>query len=122
MVKHVEDNHMSLNEPLSPDRNTDQLLADENQDNRVSYEYPEQVKPSLREKVSEIKIGKKVVKCRFLDDTHTNIYGISTLQGDMAQNIERYAELNVDNMLHYVGTEGRYQKTLILQAACMALC
>jgi hypothetical protein len=54
-------------------------------------------------------------------DTHTNIFNISELHGEEASKIKRYENIDVDQMIDYIGSEGKYQYSVIAQASLMAV-
>jgi len=66
-------------------------------------------------------IGKRIARIKKIDDTHTNVYNLTELHemGDKA--VAAFEEINMDEMLEYVGHEGRYQYTLIALAAIMSM-
>lgn len=66
-------------------------------------------------------IGRRVLRVRRPDDTHTNIFNLSDLQGEEQSKIERYENIDVDQMIDYIGSEGKYQYSVIAQASLMAV-
>jgi hypothetical protein len=66
-------------------------------------------------------IGRRVLRVRMADDTHTNIFDLTDLGGEDQSKIERYENLDVDKMIDFVGSEGKYQYSVIAQASLMAV-
>lgn len=60
------------------------------------------------------KIGRHVFKIRKPEDSHTFIFNQSELQGEYKEFIEKFMDIDLDHLIESVGSEGRYQYTLII--------
>ena len=74
-----------------------------------------------KKKDSGYKIGKQVMKIRRPEDTHTNIFNVSELHGHPADVKDAFDELDMDEIIDFVGAEGKYQYILIAQAALLSI-
>jgi hypothetical protein len=72
-------------------------------------------------KPSGHKIGKQVMKIRRPEDTHTNIFNVSELIGTPADVKDAFDDLDMDEIIDFVGAEGKYQYMLIGQAALLSV-
>jgi hypothetical protein len=72
-------------------------------------------------KPSGHKIGKQVMKIRRPQDTHTNIFNVSELMGHPADVKDAFDDLDMDEIIEFVGAEGKYQYMLIGQAALLSI-
>ena len=68
-----------------------------------------------------LNIGRRVIKMKDVGDTHTNILHLSKIHGEIARLAEGYLTLDMDDMIDFVGAEGRYQYFIIFQAAVMSI-
>jgi MFS family permease len=68
-----------------------------------------------------LNIGRRVIKMKDVGDTHTNILHLSKIHGEIARLADGYLTLDMDQMIDFVGAEGRYQYFIIFQAAVMSI-
>ena len=72
-------------------------------------------------KESGYKIGKQVMKIRRPENDHTQIINVSELHGHDADVKDAFEDLDMDEIIDYVGAEGKYQYILIGQAALLSV-
>ena len=90
----------------------------------TSYENVNTLNPNNNVNTTSVqtrKIGQRIARIKKIDDTHTNIFNLTELHemGDKA--VAAFEDINMDDMLEYVGHEGKYQYTLIALAAIMSM-
>lgn len=67
------------------------------------------------------KIGQRVARIKKTDDTHTNIYNFTELHNMGDNVIDAYEEMDIDEILEFVGHEGKYQYTMVMLASIMSI-
>jgi hypothetical protein len=77
--------------------------------------------PKPSKALTKPKVGRRVLAVRHDADTHTNIFGLSELRGELMDTVEKFENLDMDQMLEFVGTAGRYQYTIVALASFMSI-
>ena len=67
-----------------------------------------------------VQIGKRILRVRHDDDTHTHLFGQSNIQGEMEDVVVSYKNIDMDKLIEFVGSEGVYQWSLIIYASAVA--
>jgi hypothetical protein len=103
---------------------SDKSLQSEDSEDETPGELPlptKKIQIAPAHKPSGHKIGKQVMKIRRPEDTHTNIFNVSELIGHPADVKDAFDDLDMDEIIDFVGAEGKYQYMLIGQAALLSV-
>ena len=112
-------------------------IGDDNEEMLLQFtESYEEFEPTKK----EVKIGKRIIEVRHEYDKATQIFNLSEMHGQFVDVVSAYKKVNIDEvitiffsitvkiklkqlsqLLVFVGTDGKYQKVLILQAAIMSI-
>lgn len=72
-------------------------------------------------KVDDFKIGTKILKIKGEGDPKTQTLFIRKLQGKFENIQEEYLDIDMDNLIEFIGTEGKYQYSLIILVSIMSI-
>jgi hypothetical protein len=117
-----------LSPPVQPNRHPDSSRSSVSELGNYQAEITDKFEieklnpaPSPTKALMKPKVGRRVLAVRHDADTHTNIFGLSELRGELMDTVEKFENLDMDQMLEFVGTAGRYQYTIVALASFMSI-
>ena len=68
-----------------------------------------------------VKFGTKIIKIKDENDEKFKVLNVRKMDGKLGNLVDEYLNIDMDHMLNFIGTEGKYQYTLIVLVSIMSI-